>query len=148
MRKVTFRLATLKRLREAVRDERRGQLAEAFRIADAIQERLDGLRQQLDELKRQQAARPGRVDVDRLVAAHRYEMVLRVEQRHNEDQRTAVLAEIERRRDALATADREVRALEKLRETQLQRHRAEEERLLVKELDEIASRNHAREEVA
>jgi flagellar protein FliJ len=146
MRKFSFRLATLLRLREAARDERRGQLAEAFRIADAIQERLDELAREVDDLKRQQAAQPGRVDVDRLVAAHRYEMVLRVEQQQNEEQRTAVLAEVERRRDALAAADREVRTLEKLRETQRQRHRSDEERLLMKELDEIAARNHAREE--
>jgi len=145
MRNFQFRLATPLRLREAVRDQRRGQLSEAFRIADAIQDRLNELRQELDDLKKQQAAQPGRVDVDRLVAAHRYEMVLRIEQQQSEDQRTAVLAEIERRRDALAAADREVRTLERLRETQQQRHRAEEERLLMKELDEIAGRNHARE---
>ena len=140
MRKFSFRLATMLRLREATRDERRSQLAEAFRIADAIQERLDELGQHLDDLKLQQAARPGRVDVDRLVAAHRYEMVLRVEQRQNEEQHTAVLAEVERRRETLAVADREVRTLEKLRETQQQRHRSEEERQLMKELDEIAAR--------
>ncbi len=148
MRKFTFRLKTLLRLREAVRDQRRGQLAEAFRILDAIDLRLDELRNELDDLKRQQAAQPGRVDVDRLVAAHRYEMVLRAEQQHNDQQRQEVSAEVERRREALTAADREVRTLEKLRETQQLRHRAEQERLLMKEIDEIASRNHAQEEVA
>lgn len=147
MRKFTFRLATLLRLREAARDERQAQLAEAFRIADSIQERIAELNRELDDLKRQQTAQPGRVDVDRLVAAHRYEMVLRIEQHQNEEQRTAVLAEIERRREALTAANREVRTLEKLRETQQQRHRFEEERQLMKELDEIAGRNHVREEV-
>ncbi len=38
MRRFTFRLATLQRIRENLRDERRGQLAEAYQADDILQE--------------------------------------------------------------------------------------------------------------
>ena len=53
-------------------------------------------------------------------------------------QRQALAAEIDRRRQALLEADRDVRTLEKLRENQLQAHRQEEERQEGKRLDEAA----------
>ena len=48
-------------------------------------------------------------------------------------------AEIERRRQALVEADREVRVLEKLRERQLEQHRREEELRETKRLDEVVT---------
>jgi flagellar FliJ protein len=145
MPKFKFRLATLERLREAARDQRRAQLAEAQRIADDIQRQIDDLATQLEDLKEQQLAAPGPVDIDRLMTAHRYEMVLRVEQQQAHAQRATVEAEVERRRSALVEADREVRTLEKLREKQRDRFRIEQELASQKQMDEVAARLHDRE---
>jgi len=41
MPKFQFRLATLLRLREATRDERRGRLAEAYRVDEVVEAQLE-----------------------------------------------------------------------------------------------------------
>jgi flagellar protein FliJ len=137
-----FRLATLLRLREAVRDERRQQLAEVFRVADALVTRRNAIDRELAELKQRQAAPAGAVDVRRLVDADRYEAVLRDEWRQVDQRRTALGIEIENHREALLAADRDVRALEQLRDAHERRQRADDERRSSKELDEVALRRH------
>lgn len=141
---MTFRLATLLRLKEADRDDRRGELAEAFRAAETIDERLSEVHQNLEGLRKLQTAGAGDVDVDRLIEAGRYEMVLRVQQLQLEQNRQQVQAEVERRREVLVAADREVRVLEKLRETQQQKERTDMERQAMKRLDEVAGQGHWR----
>jgi len=150
MAKFKFRLATLLRLREATRDERRAVLAEAYRADDVLREHLDRLGEELGRLQTQcrQAAGPGTVDVDRLVEAQRYEVTLRTQQNRLSEQREAVRAEIDRRRQALLAADRDVRLLEKLREKQAWRHRQEENRREIKQLDEVAGQRATREKVS
>ncbi len=145
MARFQFRLATLLKLREAFRDERRAQLAEALRLGDELQLRRDEIEELLREAQQSQAVSPGAFNVDRLLDATRYDVVLRVEKARLEGQQASVAAEIEKRREALVTADREVRSLELLRETQRERHNAEEETKARKELDEIASRRYAAE---
>ena len=147
MSKFKFRLATLLRLREVARDQRRADLAEAYRVDDLLQEQLDlmaGQRRTLVERCRE-AVGPGTVDVDRLVEAQRFELTLNAQCKHIEGQREKVTEEIERRREALVGANREVRVLEKLREKQTQRHRREENRRETKSLDEVAVLRAARE---
>lgn len=142
MAKFKFRLATLMRLREAARDERRLQLAEAYRVDDLLQGQLDEVRGELVGLKDccREFAGPGTVDVDRLVEAQRYELALRAQHGQIGQQRQAVAEEIERRRQVLVDANRDVRVLQKLRQKQSQRHRLEEGRREVKLLDEVAGR--------
>ncbi len=143
-----FRLATLSRLREAARDERRGQLAEAQRAEQVIIDRVAEIAREQADVERRSldAARPGAVDVDRLADAARYEMILKLERQSADQQRQAVAAEIEKRREALLAADREVRVLEKLREAQHQRHLEEEARAEAKQFDETAVMRHPRQE--
>jgi flagellar export protein FliJ len=57
-----------------------------------------------------------------------------------------VLIPLGRRREALVAADREVRTLEKLRESQHERFRREEETRETKRLDEVAGRRAAGED--
>jgi flagellar export protein FliJ len=148
MTRFTFRLATLLRLRESDRDQRRAELAQAYHADDI-------LRQQHEELERErlglvagsrEAAGPGTVDVDRLIQTQRYELLLRSHQQQLGRQREAVAAEIGRRRETLVRANREVRILENLREKQVQRHYEEEGRREVKRLDEVAAQRVGREE--
>lgn len=147
MAKFKFRLATLLRLREATRDERRSELAEAYRADNVLQEHLQRVGRELAWLQTEcrKVAGPGTIDVDRLVETQRYEVTLRGQQGQLLGQREAVDAEIDRRRQALVAADREVRLLEKLRQKQAQRHRREENRREIKELDEVAGQRTIRE---
>ena len=142
-----FRLATLLRLREAARDQRRVELAEAYRVDEVLRQRLELVRDELDRLRElcRRAAAPGHLDVARLVESQRYELTLKSQQRELQRQLEAVGAEIQRRRLALVEASREVRVLENLREKQAVRHRQEENRQEIKRLDEVSQRRVARE---
>ncbi len=147
MSKFTFRLATLLRLREATRDERRGELAEAYRVDDTLKHQLQRTDAELAALQTQyrQTLAPGEVDVNRLVEAQRNELVLRSQRAQIIRQRETVQGEIERRRLVLAEANREVRVLEILRDKQAAQHRQEEERREMKRLDEVAQQQALRE---
>lgn len=135
-----FRLQTLLRLREAARDERREQLAEVMRIDDALRKQLTELEGLQSEARALQRLGVGRVDVDRLLEAQRYEAVVALEILHVERQRAAVAEEMNKRREALVEADREFKVLEKLREKRLQEHGAELRAQEMKVLDEAAGR--------
>lgn len=143
-----FRLATLLRLREVAREERRTQLAEALRLVDQLRARQREIEELVRETKRLQTPAAGALDADRLLNATRYELVLRAEQRALQLQEVSVQGEVEKRREALVDANREVRSLELLREKQKETHQAEEEARARKEMDEIAARRYAGEEYA
>lgn len=140
MARQRFRLATLLRLREATRDDCRARLAEAFRAADSIRRQIDEIDRELADTRRRETAPLGKVEVDALVDAHRYELVLTVERRELQRQANLVDQEVEKRRQTLVAADAEVKTLERLRETQRQRLLLEEGRREVKTLDEVAAR--------
>jgi len=140
MSKFHFRLATLLRLRAATRDERRVQLGEAQQADVELQDRLAGLGAQQQRLQHEcrEAAGPGAVDLPRLIEAHHCATALRSQEAELERQRRELAVEIDRRRQALLEADRDVRTLEKLRENQSQVHRQCENRQEGKRLDEAA----------
>ena len=143
MAKFSFRLQTLLKLRLATRDERLLQLTEAYRAGDVLEQRLGEVQNDLRELKGQtlREAEPGPINVDLLLDAHRYELVLNAQKHGISQQQQAVEAETDQRRQALVDANRQVRVLETLREKQVDRHRLEEHRKQQKELDEIAGRS-------
>jgi flagellar FliJ protein len=82
---------------------------------------------------------PGRVEIDRLLHAQRFEVVVRGELDGLRQQTRMLDEEIERRRLALVEADRQLRVLEKLKEKQQERFRREQDRREMKELDEMAA---------
>jgi len=147
MAKFKFRLATLQRLRESTRDERRAALAEAYQAQQILAERMQEKQEELAALRTSysDASAPGRIEVERLMNAQRFELMVRGELQVMEDQSRLVEQEIERRRQALVEADRQVRVLEKLHDKQLERHRYEQLVREMKQLDEIASRPPSRE---
>ena len=137
-----FRLATLLKLREKSRDERRRELADGLRALETLQGRIAEVDAQLNELKGVygDAAKPGQVILDKLLNTQRFEAVLRAELNTYQEQTQLVQDEIQRRRNMLIEADREVRVLEKLREKQLARHEEEQTRQEMKVMDELAGR--------
>jgi flagellar export protein FliJ len=142
MSKFKFRLETLLKLRGAVRDERRAELAQAYQAEEILSRRRREIEQEIRQLGEESraAAGPGQVSVDWLLDARRYELVLRSHEQLTRQQEQALAAEIERRRRALVDANRDVRVLETLRERQKDRHRREAARLENKDLDEAAAR--------
>ncbi len=135
-----FRLATLLKVREATRDERREELGKAHEAEAILNER----KQELDRESREAAAWQsggsmiGSINVDRLLGGIRYELVLDAQRQVLAQQEEQLQAEIERRRQNLVEADREVRVLEKLRERQLEEYEHQELLKQQKEMDEIA----------
>jgi len=135
-----FRLATLLRLREADRDERRAQLSDAQQAEAIVAARVGEIDREIGliRLLGQHATAPGKVDVDQLLDMQRYDTQLKLERDAAEDQRQKIEQEVERRLERAIAADREVRILEKLRESQSERHRHEEEKVEQKRFDELA----------
>jgi flagellar protein FliJ len=140
MTRFHFRMATLLRLRESARDERRLELADSQRADAQLQSRQDWFRaeQRQIQCERRAAAGPGEVDLPRLIERQRYAAALRAQAADTARQREILAEEINRRRQSLVEADRDVQTLEKLRENQRMAHRLEEERQEGKRLDEAA----------
>jgi flagellar export protein FliJ len=148
MAKFRFRLQVLLKLREAARQERRLELAQAYQADELLRQQKEQLAAEKIEMQKrsQVAASPGPVNVDQLMVAHRYGLLLDARTRMLEQQQERLQEEIDRRRQALIEADRLVRVLEKLRDRQLEQHREEEAKQEVKRLDEIAQRQVSRVE--
>ncbi len=140
MARFRFRLNTLRRLREMHRDEQRSRLATAYEAERILQEQRDGLAVESTELAKTQRElmTRGRVDVNELLTAQRYQLALDAQSRTLAAQAAKLAEEVERRRMAVMEADREVRVLDKLEERQLQQHREAASRAETKLLDEIA----------
>lgn len=149
MTEFRFRLASLMRLRESERDERREALAQAYRADQMLQQQQETVQNDLRENQRQvqECAAPGPISVERLLGRHRYELILQAQLRQLQRQRQTIAAEIERRRQALVEADRELKILEKLRERHFQEYLFQQQKLELRELDEIALRRTVRQEV-
>lgn len=141
MKPFRFRLATLLRLREQTRDERRNQLAEAYRAEQILAEHRATVQAEADTLRIEsgRAVQARTINVDRLLDHHRYQLILAAQLANIDVQARKLAGEIDRRREALVAADREVRVLEKLREAQQARHRLAVEAVESKQFDEIAS---------
>src|SRR5687767_6456533 len=116
MARYKFRLATLQKVREARRDRDRAALAEAFRAEQVLADRKAALSAEaveLQTLQRSAVASPV-LDVNRLLEAQRYELVLKARSADLAQQQTMLALETERRRQQLIEADRDVRVLERL----------------------------------
>jgi flagellar protein FliJ len=136
-----FRLETVQKIRGARREQSRAALADAFRAGDLLAERsaeLAAEHRELQELRRAAAASPS-FDVNRLIEAQQYDLVLRARQQDLARQESLLAIETERRRLALVEAERDVRALELLDERHRRAHRRHADRLQTKQLDEVAA---------
>jgi flagellar FliJ protein len=140
MAKYKFRLATLQKVREARRTQQRQSLADAFRAEQVLAESRVALTGEETELRAmQRSAADGKyLDVNRLLEAQRYELLLKARGQELAKQATLLAAETERRRQLLVEADRDVRVLELLDERHRNEHNRRRQRSELKELDEAA----------
>jgi flagellar FliJ protein len=145
-----FRLATLLKLREQVRDERRRDLAQAFEAERILRERQSAIEIEIvnnRDLARR-LAQATELRVDELANTRRYEAVLKMQVATVQQQLVQVLEEVERRRTALLEADRDVKALDKLHERQAQQYNLKQEKREDQQLDEAALRGFVRKREA
>jgi flagellar FliJ protein len=131
----------LQKVREAHRDQQRASLAEAFRAEQMLAESRAELaveEQTMRELQREAAA--GRyLDVNRLLEAQRYDLLLKAQAQQMAKQAALLEAETERRRQVLVEADRDVRALELLDERHRRVHVRQQQQNETKRVDEAAT---------
>jgi flagellar protein FliJ len=147
MARFHFRLDSLLKLREADREQRRVELAEAFRADTVLKEQGVKLRRNLQSLEKQSRdiSSPGRVRVDQVLENHRYKLLLRSDVMMLGQKQSQLQTEIDRRREALVMADRDVRVLEKLRERKKDEHDAAELKRESQQLDEVAAQRWSRD---
>lgn len=140
MSQFKFRLESLVKLRQEDRQQRRVELAEAYKADGILARQADLVALEITDMRKRclAAASPGHVNVDRLVEIQRFEQFLRAKASGLSERKTRLVEEIEKRRLALVEADRQVRVLEKLRERQLETHRTYELKREVAMLDEVA----------
>jgi flagellar export protein FliJ len=147
MSKYKFRLATLQKLREARRTQERAALADAFRAEEILAGHRFALAEEQKALRRlQRSVAEGRyLDVNRMLEAQRYELVLSARAQELARQKELLAVETERRRQAVVQAERDVRVLELLDERHRRKHRIHQQRMETKQLDEAALARHARQ---
>jgi flagellar FliJ protein len=140
MPRFRFRLRTLRRLREIHRDEQRSRLATAYEAERILAEQREA--NAAESLALAQAQRQlmqeASLDVNQLLTSQRYQLALEAQSRTLAEQAVKLAAEVERRRQAVVEADRDVRVLDKLEERQRRQHRENAERAQMKTLDEVA----------
>jgi len=143
MAKYKFRLATLQKVREARRTQQRQALAEAFRAEEVLAETRAAISREESELRiMQRSASEGKyLDVNRLLEAQRYELLLKARGQELAKQAVLLSAETERRRQLLIEADREVRVIELLDAKHRAEHNQRRQHMELKQLDETAQ-NH------
>ncbi|MEN1679820.1 MAG: flagellar export protein FliJ [Planctomycetota bacterium] len=141
-----FKLEAVRRVRSTERDELRGRLAEAFQAADKlatqraqVEEELAGIRSFLG-----QTASAPRLDVNRMLAAQRYELLLRAQVADLDHKAKLLEEEIDRRRAAVVAAEQRVKTLDLLDERQQAQHDAEQSRREATQTDEAARNAWAR----
>jgi flagellar FliJ protein len=141
MARFRFRLATLKRLREAHRDELHARLAEAYEADRILAEQRAAVAADAAALAldRRRLSETGSVDVTRLLEAQRYQLSLEAQSRAMAEQAQRLAVEVESRRQAVVEADRDVRVLDRLRERRLAQHRHAEQAAEAKRFDEVAA---------
>lgn len=135
-----FRLQSVMKLRIAARDERRKSLADALRAESIVSEQIAAMEKEIAEAREaaRGAAAPGVIHVDRLLNFNRHELLLDANRRALIKQKEKIAEEAEIRRRALVEADRDVRALEKLRERYDREQLLAEDRREQAELDQTA----------
>ena len=141
MAKYRFRLETLQKVREARRDEHRASMAEAFRAEQVLAESRADLIVEANEVRElQRSATVGKyLDVNKILEAQRYELLLKARSQELAKQAILLAAETERRRQILVESDRDVRALELLDERHRREFNTNQQRTETKQLDEVAT---------
>lgn len=145
-----FRFATLKQLRISHRAQRQGELSKAIEALEILEgQETDLLTQTAEAVDSSRAVvQPGNLNVDSVLGLQRHRMLLKGLIDQLRLRMKDVKAEIERRRELLVEADRQVRVLEKLEEKLAAAHATEQLAIEQKLMDELATLRGVRGEEA
>jgi len=143
MNPFAFRLDPVLRVRDSERDQCRLRVAETLLDLQNVDQQIATINQELKQARAERSHLEGPVQVDRLLASDAYEAVLRERRHSHEGERATIVKTLDERRAALLAADRAVRSLELLRESDFAQYRAEQRRRETLEHDELASRGHS-----
>ena len=136
----TFRLQSVMKLRIAARDERRKSLADALRAESIVSEQITSMEKDIAAAREasRAAASPGLIQVERLLSFNRHELLLDANRRALIKQKKRSPKRLRFADRALVEADRDVKALEKLRERDDRERLIAEDRREQAELDQTA----------
>lgn len=142
MARFHFRLSTLLKLRESERQQRQIELAQAYEAERLVLEQLATIASEIAAAKERvrKMSSPGEIPVDELLELQRYGLQLRMQSTAMTEKLGVVRNEIDRRRQILVEANRQVRTLEKLREKQSALFELERSRQEQKALDEFGQK--------
>jgi flagellar FliJ protein len=136
-----FRLEPLIKIRDNVLKECQAELAKAYNARSILEEHIREIERQLLEgtTTARNLMKPGQtVNVEYLLGLRRQEMFLRANQDDLNQKMQMLEEEIERRRNAVIAANKELKIIEKLKEKRREQYLADERREETKEMDEIA----------
>lgn len=146
MAKYRSKLTALHRIRSFARDAQQARVADAVRAEAAIEDQASAVASEISAAKaHQREVRTAGLDVQRVLASERYELVLRAQAAGLAKQQEAVAAELERRRADLAAAEQQVRVVEKIDERRKEQFERAELVREQKQMDEIATQQFLRQ---
>jgi|694.fasta_scaffold00132_41 flagellar FliJ protein len=140
-----FRLKAVATLREQARDRLAEALAEVMEAQRIVKEQINQLQREIEEaLKQRHMASIGIVRIDRLLMVQRHQLMLEAQRDQANQQLKLLEEEYDRRRALLVEAEKEVKAMERLKETQ--KARWDQDQLIAeqKQMDEWASTQYQR----
>ena len=142
-----FRLTPLLKIRENTRRDKQAELVQALDAEAIVLEKLEEIKQKRVDLQEATRAKilEKQVHVGFMISSRRHEAFLIVQQNQIEEKLEVLRKEIERRREALLEADKEVRVMEKLRDKQKERYEQEQLAIETVLMDEIGSQKAARQ---
>ena len=140
-----FRLKAVATLREQARDRLAEALAEVMEAQRIVKEQINQLQREIEKaLKQRHMASIGIVRIDRLLMVQRHQLMLEAQRDQANQQLKLLEEEYDRRRALLVEAEKEVKAMERLKETQ--KARWDQDQLIAeqKQMDEWASTQYQR----
>ncbi|MGY8771567.1 MAG: flagellar export protein FliJ [Pirellulales bacterium] len=146
MSKFNFRLETLLKLKVTVRDQRNAELKGILTAQDTLIQQKKELDAEVQSALGQtlEDAKPGLLDVDRLISGHQELLRLKMAVKEKILLERQLEPHIKQRQQALIDADQEVRILEKHKENQSQQHLQVLNEREAKQMDELATQVHYR----
>lgn len=140
-----FRLKAVATLREQARDRLAEALAEVQEAQRIVAEQINQLQREIEEaLKQRHMASIGIVRIDRLLLVQRHQLMLEAQRDQANQQLKLLEEEYDRRRALLVEAEKEVKAMERLKETQQARWNQDQLIAEQKQMDEWASTQYKR----
>ncbi len=138
----TFRLEPLISIRDNVLKEKQAELAKAYEARRIAEEKRLEVERNIEDNQRfgREMLRSGTINIDFLLGVRRHEAFLAAQFDEVRRHIALIEEEIEKRRAAVAEANKELKIIEKLKEKKREKYRAEENRKETIQMDEIAER--------